>query len=243
MPARVVYCSLQLIEWEQVKLKLILLAVGTAVIVLSTAYAFWPDDIKQQPVVTKEITKPAKMNNDDPEKSVPRSKPSNASAEALSVPVTGDDSRQNWPAQVRLWDTMENDAPTTIDGVPATRLHVDPERLRQLHVGQTLELDIPHEGTTFEAKIASTHNDPGGVKVWRAELADGLEEAGVIITQGKVQTHLVIASEQGNYSVVIDNKTGESTLIDEAEINARQAPFDDGIVVGPPDESTLPSIN
>lgn len=238
------------------KLKYKFLAIGAAAIFLSSAYAFWQNEKELLPVVTDKET----IQSANPTDGLPNAqssanqksgvvvgagnlKTSDHPPNTLSIPESVEESSRNWPDTVRLWQTAENDSSTIIDGMPATRLQVNPERLSQLHVGQTLSLEIPHEGITFEAKIASTHNDPGGVKVWRADIADGLDEAGVIISQGKIQTHLIIASEQGNYSVVIDNKTGESTLIDEGEINARQAPFDDGIVVGPPDESTLPPIN
>ncbi len=228
-----------------------------AVVILSSAYAFWQNDKSPLPVVAGNGTnQPAQAVNQLP--GAPqsanqkpqvvagvskKSKSPNTSLDSLPVPAPVDDSTQALPDTVHLWQPEENDPNTTVDGLPATRLRVDPERLRQFHVGQTLTLEIPQEGTAFEAQITSTHNNPTGVKVWRADIADALEEAGVIITQGKLQTHMVIASEQGNYSVVIDNKTGESTLIDESEINARQAPFDDGIAVGPPEESTLPPIN
>lgn len=238
------------------KLKYKLLTAGAAVIALSSAYAFWQNENPSLPVVTdRETIQPANAVDDLPEPPSPANQKSGVVAgagnlkssddppDSLPIPQSVEDLSRNWPDTLRLWQAAENDSSTTVDGMPATRLQVDPERLRQLHVGQTLTLDIPHQGNTLEAKITSTHNDPGGVKVWRADIADAREEAGVIITQGKIQTHLIIASEKGNYSVVIDNKTGQSTLIDEGEINARQAPFDDGIVVGPPAESTLPPIN
>ena len=185
-----------------------LLAAGTAVIVLSSAYAFWQNEKRPLPVVTdRETNQSANTADNLPEAPLSANQKSRVVAgvsklkssdhSSDSLPESVEDSSRNWPDTVRLWQTVENDPSTTVDGVPATRLQVDPKRLRQLHVGQTLTLDIPHEGTAFEAKITSTHNDPAGV----------------------------------------------STLIDEGEINARQAPFDDGIAVGPPEESTLPPIN
>lgn len=145
-------------------------------------------------------------------------------------------------ARVQLWQMPEADASVSIDGIPGVRLQVNPNHLRQLRLGQTLLLDIPGNHSTIEAELTDTYNDPGGVQVWQGHIDGEVDEAAVIITRGKSHTHLVIASENGNYSVVIDNQSGESTFIDEGDINERQAPIDDGIYVDPPDSVPLPSI-
>lgn len=146
------------------------------------------------------------------------------------------------PDRIHLWQTPEADASVSIDGVPGVRLQVNPEHLRQLHLGQTLVLDLPDSSTPIESALTDTYNDPGGVEVWQGYIDGEVDEAAVIISRGKTHTHMIIASEQGNYSVVIDNQTGESTLIDEGYIQDRQAPIDDAIYVDPPDSVPLPSI-
>lgn len=122
------------------------------------------------------------------------------------------------------------------------RLQVNPDHLRQLRLGQTLILDIPDSNVLIESELTDTYNDPGGVQVWQGHINGEVDEAAVIVSRGKTHTHLIIASEQGNYSVVINNQTGESTFIDEGIIQDRQAPIDDAVYVDQPDSIPLPSI-
>lgn len=158
------------------------------------------------------------------------------------IPAPGSEPDKSPPARVQLWQTPEADASVSIDGVPGVRLQVNPEHLQQLRLGQTLVFDIPDSSTVLETELSDTYNDPGGVQVWQGHIDGDVDEAAVIISRGKSHTHLIIASAQGNYSVVIDNQSGESTFINEGDIHEGQAPVDDGIYVGPPDSIPLPSI-
>ena len=158
---------------------------------------------------------------------------------ALPAPVTGS---TNPPASVQLWQTPASDATVDIDGVPGVQLQVDPEHLRKMRLGQTLVLEIPGSSTVIETELTDTYNDPGGVQVWQGHINGEVDEAAVIVSRGKTHTHMIIASEHGNYSVVINNQSGESTFIDEGYIQNRQAPIDDAVYVDPPDSIPLPSI-
>lgn len=144
---------------------------------------------------------------------------------------------------VQLWTLSgEDDESIVIDDIPATRIQVDPAHIEDFSVGQTLLLPTPN-GEMIEADLTATHNDPQGVHVWQGEIPGARKETAVIVSRGEVQTHMIIASESSTYSVVIDNRTGAGTLVDEGAIKELQAPFDDGIVLGPPDEIPLPVIN
>ncbi len=158
---------------------------------------------------------------------------------ALPAPVTESTSA---PARIQLWDAPASDMIVDIDGIPGVRLQVDPENLRKMRLGQTLVLDIPGSSTIIESELTDTYNDPGGVQVWQGHINGEVDEAAVIVTRGKTHTHMIIASAHGNYSVVIDNHTGESTFVDEGHIQNRQAPIDDAVYVDPPDSIPLPSI-
>lgn len=144
--------------------------------------------------------------------------------------------------RVQLWDISGDESSTLVDGIPATPIQVDPAHLEGFNVGQTLILPTP-DGDMIEADITDTRNDPNGVHVWEGNIANARNEAAVIISRGRTQTHMIIASDSGTFSVVVDNRTGTGTLVDEGHIKEHQAPIDDGIVVGPPDEIPLPVIN
>ena len=154
---------------------------------------------------------------------------------------TGDDP-SNWPDTVEFWSVDGHFSATEIDGVPATVLQIDSENLQRLRVGQTLIFPIPHLRSALEAQVLSTYNDPLGVKVWQGDLADSHPDAGFILSQGEHETHLVIFSETGSFSAVINNITGQATLIDEGEILSRQAHIDDGILLEPAEEMSPPPI-
>ncbi len=177
----------------------------------------------------------------DPPASIAPSNRVSADSTPIPRPVKAPASPSADPVQ--LWDLpVDEDATLVVDDIPATRIQVNPANLEEFSVGQTLILPTP-DGDMIEADLTGTHNDPNGVQVWQGDIIGARKEAAVIITRGELQTHMIIANESGTFSVVIDNRTGTGTLVDEGHIKELQAPYDDGIVVGPPDEIPLPVIN
>lgn len=137
------------------------------------------------------------------------------------------------PKHVQLWDIDDSAVKTTIDGIAALQFQFDIERLKTLAVGQSISFNLPDHKSLLEAEITGTHNDPAGVQIWLAQMQGQIDRSSVIITRGRHQTHIVIASLEGNYSVIVDNQSGQSTIMDEGLINENQAPIDDGIVYEP----------
>lgn len=158
--------------------------------------------------------------------------PSNSGAsDELMLPET--EEVYDRPPNLSLWKIPNRDAKVEIDGLSAMQFTIDLDLLKTLHVGQVMELELPHGNGVIEAEITRTYNDSGGVQVWNGRVENEFRHTGVIITQGRKQTHIVIASSEGNYSALIDNQSGITTLIDESAINERQKLFDDGIVYRP----------
>ena len=154
----------------------------------------------------------------------------------FSIPDPVEIRRAKLP-EIELWQISDRASPLVVDGLPATEFKLDPKRLQNLQVGQTIRFDLPENNMPIEAEITGTYNDPGGIQVWKGQIKDEVRHSSVIITQGAEQTHIIIASTQGNFSLVMDNQSGMSTLVDEGTIHERQSPIDDGIVFQP-DEPT-----
>ena len=139
---------------------------------------------------------------------------------------------------IDLWQLPEEESHTMVDDLPAVNFAVDAKALARLQVGQVVRLQLPGGEGEVEAEIMSTYNDPAGVQVWTGKIKNEVNQASIIFTRGEIQTHIVIASTRGNYSAVVDNRSGDGTLINESTIHSRQLPFDDGIVYRPGDSET-----
>ncbi|WP_020408365.1 hypothetical protein [Hahella ganghwensis] len=143
---------------------------------------------------------------------------------------------------VQLWEVDAADKHAQVDGIAATNLRVETRTLDSIQVGQTLELPIPSLNKVLSAEIESTHNQFGDVKVWKGPISGGDTTDNLIITQGDINTVVVVSTIQGTYTVTIDNATGNATLVDEADVNAGMIPHDDSRTV-PPIELTPPNAN
>lgn len=135
--------------------------------------------------------------------------------------------------EVDLWQVNEASPDTVFDGNPAKRLQANPSDIATLHVGQRLNLHIPQRDTALEAEIASTHNLTPQTQVWQGKVLGGHPQDNIVVTRGKIETHVTIATFDGTYSAVIDNATGDTVMVDEADIIANQVPHEDGIPVDP----------
>lgn len=137
------------------------------------------------------------------------------------------------PRQPRaeLWQVNAKDPSTEVDGIPATRVDVEPQLLEGMHVGQELTLPIPGLNRSVTARITTTHNQLNNVEVFKGPITDGHPKDNVIITRGQTNTYVVVATREGVYSATINNRTGSATLTDEGDINEGILPGDDSITV------------
>ncbi len=132
---------------------------------------------------------------------------------------------------ISLWekhDALQDVTDTTIEH--EERLKADTEALTKLQVGQVLEFFVPQLGETFQSEIESTSNQLGDVKVWKGKInGENQEDGNFIITQGKIMTNVILATNEGIYNVHINNENGESTIIDDREYSGRISDTDDSI--------------
>ncbi len=135
------------------------------------------------------------------------------------------------PPVVALWQAAPDAPTTTTDGFPTTRLQADPQALQGFHVGQQVELQIPELNRTVTARLASTHNQMNNIQVFKGPVSGGQESENVIVTRGAKSTYVVLSTNEGVYSAVINNRSGETVLTSEADIADSLAGQDDAIPV------------
>lgn len=155
------------------------------------------------------------------------SKPAEPIPDPLPEPIPS--AHQSPPSHISLWQPDQNQPDAEVEGIPVKQLQTAPADLNQLQVGQQIELAIPQLDKTVEARIETTHNQLNIAQVFKGPLIDGHKKDNVIITRGKIQTHVVIATQEGVFSAVIDNATGKTVLTDEGEIHERTSGEDDSV--------------
>lgn len=241
-------------------MKKLSLFAGSAVAIAVAVFYFRPDSISTPPVEAHllqaaTVTSTSVVKHKTQKKLNEAEKPQHFSLAPKStpsaVPSTQVDSSDDFPlpeplieegtahsSEIELWQLPEGESDSIIDDLPAVNFAMDPKALERLQVGQVVRLQLPDGEGEVEAEIVTTYNDPAGVQVWTGKIKNDANQASIIFTRGQIQTHIVIASTQGNYSAVIDNHSGDGTLINESTIHSRQLPYDDGIVYRPGDTET-----
>jgi len=110
------------------------------------------------------------------------------------------------------------------------RIKTDPEVIANLQVGQMLEFFVPQLGESFQSEVTSTSNQFGDVKVWKGEIqGEEQDSSNFIMTQGEVMTNVVLSTNDGIYTVYIDNETGQGTVVDDREYTSRMSHENDAI--------------
>ncbi|MBG4981054.1 hypothetical protein GHV66_10825 [Pseudomonas aeruginosa] len=113
-------------------------------------------------------------------------------------------------------------------GIPEYLAQVEPALLDTLALGQVLEMSLPGRERPLQARLASTHNS-AGLPVWRGGLVDGDEAESLTVVRGSLETHINVATLDGSYSIIVDNRSGKTRVIDENDIAARSDPHGDHV--------------
>lgn len=129
------------------------------------------------------------------------------------------------PDRLELWDSAQLREGVE-DGIPVAYATVPPALLNSLHLGQTLSLALPGRRDPLRALLEQTRNG-SGVAIWQGVLVDGDPAETLTLVRGALETHLSVATLQGSYSVIIDNRSGKAVITDENELAARANPHGD----------------
>lgn len=130
----------------------------------------------------------------------------------------------NIPVQDRqaisLWQKADQDNVTTDpDQLRVEHVVADPTALTQLEVGRKVDFVIPHTDEAVSGEITAQQSANNGVKVYDIKLNNNNPLTGAQIVRGKQSTDVAVITEQGNYTVSINNKTGAGTVIDDRDLN------------------------
>ncbi|MFC4257913.1 hypothetical protein ACFOZ5_02580 [Marinobacter lacisalsi] len=166
--------------------------------------------------------------DDNPADQVSRWPDSDATS---ALPARPSNPARNARPVVSLWQAGSNPTKTEVDGFPATRLKADPDDLASLHVGQQLALEVPDLGRTLNARLTTTSNQLNNIQVFRGPVTGGHEKDNVIVTRGETSTYVVMSTTEGVFSAVINNRTGDTVLTSEKDVQDNLAGEQDAIPV------------
>ncbi|HCL3684106.1 TPA: hypothetical protein N2B23_005162 [Pseudomonas aeruginosa] len=129
--------------------------------------------------------------------------------------------------RVTLWQG-ELSSREGAQGIPEYLAQVEPTLLDTLALGQVLEMSLPGRERPLQARLARTHNS-AGLPVWRGGLVGGDEAESLTVVRGSLETHINVATLDGSYSIIVDNRSGKTRVIDENDIAARSDPHGDHV--------------
>lgn len=181
-----------------------------------------------EPMVVDTPTSPSKA----------RSGQSTQAAGLGAPPAGGNDIDK--PDHLDLWRSAKQEI--NVDGIKGFAIASAPGTSAQLKINQTLSVPIPQIDQTLSAQLLSTHNQGANVEVWKGKVLDGNAQDNIIIVKGRLETHITVATEEGTYTAIVNNASGKGSIVDQADVNEGQIPFDDGIPV-PPIDAEPPKLS
>lgn len=158
---------------------------------------------------------------------------------AGAVPLPEAVPTQVGPDHLQLWDGPFRS--TRAAQVNALEFQVDPRDLEQLRTGQVVSFTLGDQRQPISAELQTTANPSPEVQTWQGAVLDREPQDNLIIARGPRQTHITVFTDATTYSVVVDNTTGEATLVDEGDLHEITVPYEDGIAL-PEVPDTLPPL-
>lgn len=222
--------------------KMVMVAIVALLLLGVTALSLKPD--RPQPATERS----GSSNSSSAVAHVSDPQPANVPSPANRSPTTGSGTQplpatpvaSAPPSEVDLWRVNKSSPDTRVDGHPAKQLRTDPVLIEQFHVGQKLNMYIPQRDMDVEARLESTRNQSANVHIFQGKLLNGNDQGSLLVARGKIETHVTISTNEGTYSAIIDNETGDTVLLDEGDITVNQVPIEDGIPVPPIEQGPPP---
>lgn len=111
--------------------------------------------------------------------------------------------------------------------------------LDALAVGDQLRIHLPDGHGQWLGEIEEESEGVHGVRVWSGNLPDAGPFGGLSVVRGNLETHLTIITDESTWVAVVDNQTGQTTMVDERErMQYQYLSEDDGAL---PEEHDLPT--
>lgn len=113
------------------------------------------------------------------------------------------------------------------EGYRLFHTQADPSLLHGLKVGDQIRFHLPEGHGSVVATITEQRDGLPGTRV-SAGLIEGMSEIqGVDVVQGQLDTHITLITEEATWTMVVDNQTGQTIVIDERERVQHQVLSDD----------------
>lgn len=125
-------------------------------------------------------------------------------------------SQQNQPAdssspwQANQWESALNE-----DGLSYFKTNATPQYFANLTTGQTLRLPLPEQDSDFSVTLSEARKGYGDLDIVSGDVPGTTQ--GVTIVKGKLDTHMTVITANTTYTVVVDNQTGETKIIDDRD--------------------------
>jgi len=97
--------------------------------------------------------------------------------------------------------------------------YVSPKLLQNLHENLTLEFDIPQTATTYTTTIESVKQKSNEVSIFKGLIKQGNLGGSVTIVRGEKLSFATVSTEDGVFSIEIDNITGETVIESESSLS------------------------
>ncbi|MBU2711298.1 hypothetical protein [Zooshikella harenae] len=141
-----------------------------------------------------------------------------------------------------LWSVDEWQPTYDAEGLTYYETKTDSAVFSSLAPGQTLTFQIPQEQIPFSVTFSKQKKGFGDIDIVSGDIPNTTQGASVV--KGKLDTHLTIITANSTYTVIVDNKTGKTKIIDEKE-RAKQQFIDenDGLIQPKVEEPLPPGID
>ncbi|MCX4028867.1 hypothetical protein H0A36_05965 [Endozoicomonas sp. SM1973] len=114
------------------------------------------------------------------------------------------------PWQANEWESTLNE-----DGLSYFKTSTPPQYFANLTTGQTLRLPLPEQDSDFSVTLSEARKGYGDLDIVSGDVPGTTQ--GVTIVKGKLDTHMTVITANTTYTVVVDNQTGETKIIDDRD--------------------------
>lgn len=137
-----------------------------------------------------------------------------------------------------LWSLDEWQPTYDDEGLTYYETETDSTVFSSLQPGQTLTFQIPQEQVPFTVTFSNKKKGFGDIDIVRGDIPNTTQGASVI--KGKIDTHLTLITASSTYTIIIDNETGKTKIIDEKERAKKQFIDENDGLIQPKVEEALP---
>ncbi|MFE8072347.1 hypothetical protein QQM79_14920 [Marinobacteraceae bacterium S3BR75-40.1] len=130
-----------------------------------------------------------------------------------------------------LWPQNHWETQASADGFTLYHTRADAEQFSQLSPGATLSIPLPNSRQPVRAHLTKQKEGYQGLPVLTGPIGEArptLQD--ITIVRGRQDTHITLVTRDGTWTAVVNNQSGETTLVDERDrMKTQYLDPDDGI--------------